>query len=150
MVYGSSLKYLRNSEQAEEVTQEVFLKVYSKIQTLKSSSHLKGWILRITANMSCDFYNKQKKANEIQSKMKEELKVEKSIAQKEEGDPKMDLLRAALTSLSAEDNEIMMMHYFSELKVAEVAESMNMGVSAVKMRLHRGREKILSIMEQGK
>ena len=55
LVYNLALNYLHNTEDAEEITQDVFVKVYQSIENFKSNSSLKTWIYRITINQSLDF-----------------------------------------------------------------------------------------------
>jgi len=55
LVYNLALHYVQNVEDAEEITQDVFVKVYNKIDTFKSQSSIKTWIYRICINQSLDF-----------------------------------------------------------------------------------------------
>ena len=63
LVYNLCLNYLQNTEDAEEVTQDVFVKIYQKQQDFKNQSSLKTWIYKITINQCLDFLKakKQKK-----------------------------------------------------------------------------------------
>jgi RNA polymerase sigma-70 factor (ECF subfamily) len=142
IVFNSSLKYLRNKEAAEEISQEVFLKIFSKINTLKDYDNLKGWILRITANACSDRYRKRKRKNELQEKVRVELKIETDFKETNKENDQTEFLREAIDQLNSLDREIVMLHYFSELKINEISEQINLGKSAVKMRLYRSREKL--------
>ncbi|MFA7273923.1 MAG: RNA polymerase sigma factor [Crocinitomicaceae bacterium] len=62
LVFNLALHYVQNTEEAEEITQDVFLKVYEKMNRFKEESSLKTWIYRITINTSLD-YIKAKKRN---------------------------------------------------------------------------------------
>ena len=55
MVYNLSLQYVWSAEDAEEITQDVFLKVFESLGKFRSESHLRTWIYRITINTSLDF-----------------------------------------------------------------------------------------------
>lgn len=55
MVYNLALNYVQNVEDAEEITQDVFLSVYEKLDTFQAQSSHKTWIYRITINKSLDF-----------------------------------------------------------------------------------------------
>jgi len=54
-VYNVALQYVQNREDAEEITQDVFLKIYEKAQLFRQESNIKTWIYRITINSSLDF-----------------------------------------------------------------------------------------------
>ena len=55
MVYNLALQYVQNLEDAEEITQDVFVKIYENLNSFQKKSSLKTWIYRITINQSLDF-----------------------------------------------------------------------------------------------
>ena len=59
LVYNVALNYLQNSEDAEEITQDVFVKVYQSISKFNNNASLKTWIYRITINESLDFIKRK-------------------------------------------------------------------------------------------
>jgi len=61
MVYNLSLQYVWSAEDAEEITQDVFLKVFESLGKFRSESHLRTWIYRITINTSLDFLKAKKR-----------------------------------------------------------------------------------------
>lgn len=61
MVYNLCLNYLQNSDDAQEVTQDVFVKVYKKLDTFRQQSSLKTWIYRISINQCLDFIKAKKR-----------------------------------------------------------------------------------------
>ena len=61
LVYNLALNYLQNTEDAEEVTQNVFVKVFQKQSDFKSQSSLKTWIYKITVNQCLDFLKAKKR-----------------------------------------------------------------------------------------
>jgi len=60
MVYNLSLTYVQNAEDSEEITQDVFLKVYQHLNNFEKRASIKTWIYRITINKSLDFIKAQK------------------------------------------------------------------------------------------
>jgi RNA polymerase sigma-70 factor (ECF subfamily) len=60
MVFNLALHYVQNIEDAEEITQDVFLKVFDNLHTFKKQSSLKTWVYRITINQSLDFIKGKK------------------------------------------------------------------------------------------
>jgi RNA polymerase sigma-70 factor, ECF subfamily len=61
MVYNLCLNYLQNTSDAEEVTQDVFVKVYQQIDNFKQQSNIKTWIYRISINQCLDFLKAKKR-----------------------------------------------------------------------------------------
>lgn len=57
LVYNLALHYVLNIEDAEEITQDVFVKVYQRLGSFKNNSSVKTWIYRITVNAAIDFIN---------------------------------------------------------------------------------------------
>jgi RNA polymerase sigma factor (sigma-70 family) len=60
LVFNLALQYVQNREDAEEITQDVFLKIHDKLNTFQQQSDIKTWIYRITINHSLDFIKAQK------------------------------------------------------------------------------------------
>ena len=69
MVFNLALHYVQNIEDAEEITQDVFLKVFDNLHTFNKQSSLKTWVYRITINQSLDFIKgkKAQKSNFLSS-----------------------------------------------------------------------------------
>jgi RNA polymerase sigma-70 factor (ECF subfamily) len=60
MVFNLALQYVQNMEDAEEITQDVFVKVFDNLNTFKKQSSLKTWIYRMAINQSLDFIKAKK------------------------------------------------------------------------------------------
>jgi RNA polymerase sigma factor (sigma-70 family) len=60
MVYNLALQYVQNKENAEEITQDVFVKIHEKLNTFLQQADIRTWIYRITINQSLDFIKAQK------------------------------------------------------------------------------------------
>lgn len=60
LVYNLALQYVQKKEDAQEITQDVFVKVHEKLNTFLQQSDIKTWIYRITINQSLDFIKAQK------------------------------------------------------------------------------------------
>ena len=67
LVFNLALQYCQNRQDAEEITQDVFVKIFDKWQTFRKDADLKTWIYRITINQSLDFlkYKQRKKRSFI-------------------------------------------------------------------------------------
>jgi RNA polymerase sigma factor (sigma-70 family) len=60
LVYNLAMQYVQNKENAEEITQDVFVKIHEKLNTFQQQADIKTWIYRITINQSLDFIKAQK------------------------------------------------------------------------------------------
>jgi RNA polymerase sigma-70 factor (ECF subfamily) len=65
MVYNLALQYVQNIEDAEEITQDVFIKVFDKINSFNNKSSMKTWVYRIAINQSLDFIKSKKSKKEV-------------------------------------------------------------------------------------
>ena len=146
LVFSVCFKYLRNKELSEDVSQDVFLKVYGNLSKLQNPKQLKSWMMRIAVNSCADQYKKRKKAQTISEKISLELKIEKEEVSNE--DPRMDLLREAIELLNENDKDLIMLHYFSDMRASEIAEEFQINESTIKMRLKRTRDKVMKIIHE--
>ena len=146
VVYNLSFKYLRNQEVAEEVTQETFLKVYAQLERLRDATQLKSWVLRIASNLCTDLFRKQSRRTELKTQYQSEEMLQATT--EEAADPRMEALKECMSILANRDQELIMLHYFSELTVKDLAEQLKLGVSAIKMRLSRCRDKLLACINK--
>jgi len=79
LVYNMALHYVRNVEEAEEITQDVFVKVYFNLSKYRFEADLKTWIYRITINASLDSIRKSKRGRSIFISWSEDEVSEKSL-----------------------------------------------------------------------
>lgn len=128
-VYRLALVYLGRPADAEDVTQEAFLRLLSRAPQFADEAHQRRWLLRVTANLCKDqlrgFWRRQVA----------ELEDTLPAAPPEE--------REALKAVMALPEHYRLpihLHYYEGYSVAEIAEILKLGQSAVKMRLKRGRE----------
>lgn len=139
MVYRLAMVYLGRHADAEDVTQEVFVKLLFKAPGFSDREHEKRWLLRVTVNLCRDqlkgFWRKRAVA------LEESYPVD---------DPADFGLADAIVRLPEKYKAVIHLHYYEGYAVAEVAEILKLSRSAVKMRLSRGRELLRMEMEDAK
>lgn len=130
--------YIRNHvnqiEDAEDLCSDVFIKIYSKIDTFDSSkASISTWIYAMTSNTVIDFY----RTNHIHSEIPEDLAEEKSLIEDEVlNNESLEILAKALKELSQEQRDIIVLRYYRGLTLQEVAAQMNLSYGVTKLR-HR-------------
>ena len=145
MVFSIALKILRNREDAEEVSQDSFLKAYESLGSFEKKSKFSTWIYRIVYNTSIS--KTRKKQLEfvgiddriITNYSEDEIHVD--VGQFEEVEKKK-LIDRALKQLPAQDNLLITLFYKAENSVEEISNITGMTESNVKVRLHRIRKKL--------
>ncbi len=134
--YRLAYSYTKNPEDALDIVQESIYKAISSLDTLEDPRALKTWFYRILVNTSLDFLREQKKINV----MDEEL-LEIHISGKEDLYPDIDLQKA-LDELPPAYRSIIVLRYFEDLKIEEVAAILNINANTVKTRLYTALKKL--------
>ncbi len=128
-VYRLAMVYLGRRADAEDVTQEVFLKLLSAPPAFADAEHEKRWLLRVTVNLC---------KNQLKGFWRQ-----RAVALEEDcpvDDPEAFGIIDLVTRLPERYKAPIHLHYYEGYSVAEVAEILKLSQPAVKMRLKRGRE----------
>ncbi len=141
MVFSIAYHFLRDRFAAEEVAQDVFLKLHAKLAALESADHVKFWLRKAASHRSID-YARRRRPGSVALEDAPELSVDG-----DPGDPMLrGRLRVLIASLPEAPRMVMVLRYQEELMPEEIARVMDMPVRTVKSHLHRSlamlREKI--------
>lgn len=133
--YRLAYSYVKNVDDALDIVQESILKAFSSLDSLKSSNYIKTWFYRIVVNTSLDFLRKQKRV----------VLDEGIISQYDSGatDEYQDIdLKEALEELPDKYRTVIVLRYFEDLKIEEIAEILEENISTVKTRLYAALKKL--------
>jgi RNA polymerase sigma-70 factor (ECF subfamily) len=132
--YRLAYSYVRNIEDALDIIQESIYKAISSLDSLKEFSYVKTWFYRIVVNTSLDFLRKHKKMVAVDDEV---------LATYDEGTaavyPNIDLQRA-LENLPVNYRSIVVLRFFEDLKIEEIAEILEENINTVKTRLYKALE----------
>lgn len=134
--------YLRDKTLAEDATQETFLKVYRGLDAFRGESSEKTWILTIAMHVCYDI-NHSAWFRWINLRVTPETLPERA-APAAEGD---DALAAAVMQLPRKLREVILLRYYEQLGVNEIAKALHISHSSVSGRLKRGRERLKKALE---
>jgi RNA polymerase sigma-70 factor, ECF subfamily len=143
-VYGLSYAMLLNFDDAEDVTQEVFITAYKKLHSLKKWDSFRLWLYSITRN-ACKIFirSKSKRPDKeyLEDKDTEILEKPSIDAYREDSDWKSlnDSLYEALNSLPEMYRQVLSLYYLSEMTSKEISESLVISPMTVLQRLNRAR-----------
>lgn len=146
-LYILAFRYVKNQEQAEEIVNDIFLKIWQEAARLTISQSLSHYLSRSIVNASLNHINKEKKEISRQDKY-----ISDFNESEEEGDEALLLeeqllkLEKALDQLPPQCKKVMMMSKFEKLKQQEIADTLNISIKTVKNHLTQGYEKIRSIL----
>lgn len=135
-VYRLALSRTKSAHNAEDITQDVFVKLISANKKFESEEHLKAWLLRVTINMTKDLFAS------AWFKKTSELDCDISYMPEEKSD-----LYYAVTALPIKYRTVIHLHYYEGYSVEETAKITGTTAGTVKSQLHRGRLMIKEIME---
>ena len=129
-VLGICLAHTKNFHDGEDIMQQVFLKAFTKLETLKDPSRVRPWLLRITKHACIDYYRKPKPPESIPND------VAAPCASQNE---RIVDLHKAISKLPEHYRETISLYYLDGRKCASVAESLGISEPAVRRRLVRAR-----------
>ncbi len=142
MVWQICFRYTDTNPEAEDLVQETFFRAYRGLKTFERRSSFKTWLHRIAINTCLNHLRSTRAAREAThvplEAVEETLEMDaptgglRRVEQREE-------LRAALSQLKVEDQEVLLMKDVEELSYEEIAHVLQIGVSAAKMRVQRAR-----------
>ncbi|MBE5968550.1 MAG: sigma-70 family RNA polymerase sigma factor [Lachnospiraceae bacterium] len=135
-LYRLAYSYVKNADDALDIVQESTYKAMVSIDTVKDPSCIKTWFYRIIVNTSLDFLRKRKR--EI---LLEEENWELLDTGSEDQYPDLDL-RKALEELSDNCRTIIVLRYFEDLKLDEIADILDENVNTVKTKLYKSLKKL--------
>lgn len=136
-------------EDAEELTQDVFLKAFQQLSSFKAESSFSTWIYRIATNLAISAV--RKKRNDV-------LRLDDSVfanlsdtqvdeALEDDSEEQMERLQQAMNQLEADERALITLYYLEEKTLAEVAFILGMTEGNAKVKLHRIRKKLYVLIK---
>lgn len=148
-VLNVSYRFVNNREDAEDITQEVFIEVHRSIDGFREDSKLSTWIYRITVSKSLDFLRKKnrKKRFGIMKYLTGEDELEEQIPSTDSVNPEKELenqdrinvLMNAISALPENQKVAFTLSKIDELSYKEIAEVLGSTISSVESLIHRAK-----------
>lgn len=154
-VFNTSLGLLQNREDAEDITQEVFVTVFQSIGQFKGDSKLSTWIYRITVTKSLEYIrtkNRKKRFGFIQSLFNNEGEIKKDLPHfhhpgvQLENKERAAILFKAIDQLPENQKTAFILHKTEDLSYAEISEVLNVSVSSVESLMFRAKQNLQKIL----
>lgn len=135
MVYRIALHCFGNVQDAEDMVQEVFLRLYTAERAFEGEEHLRRWLIRVTVNACRDVLRSPWRRRRAALG---ELPAEEMVFEQPE---QMELYREVM-SLSEKYRTVLYLFYYEELSVKEIGEVTGLRISTVTTRLFRARARL--------
>jgi RNA polymerase sigma-70 factor (ECF subfamily) len=149
LVYHTCLRMIGQVQEAEETCQDVFLRLYQKIDQFEGRSQFKTWLFRVVHNLCLtrrrNLAIRRERTTEIEA---EATRDEASRQQDAESDGSQEIsesVRKAISRMKPDDQEVIMLRFVSEMSIEEIADLLGTGLSATKMRLYRAMDRFKAI-----
>jgi RNA polymerase sigma factor (sigma-70 family) len=157
LVYNLAMQYVQSKEDAEEITQDIFVKIHEKLSTFQQQSDIKTWIYRITINQSLDFIKAQKSKKRWSffsalSLNDENKKIDVphfnhpgvEMEQKEA----LERIFKAINQLPDNQKTVIILLKIEQNTQAETAQIMNISTKAVESLFQRAKKNLETILTQ--
>jgi RNA polymerase sigma-70 factor (ECF subfamily) len=149
VVYNKCVGFSKSSDEAEDLTQDIFLKLFVKLSSFKGKSKFSTWLYAFTYNHCVNYVNRNT-AKKIEKKSVDATNIQDTGYTIEDSDAdinklKVSKLKEALELISPEERMILLLKYQDGLSIKELTGILNVGESAVKMRIKRAKEKLINV-----
>ncbi|MDG1285183.1 MAG: sigma-70 family RNA polymerase sigma factor [Flavobacteriaceae bacterium] len=148
-VFNTCLSFSNNNQEAEDICQDIFLKLLDKIHTFKGASKFSTWLYSFTYNHCVNYFHRNKVKKFEKNTSNIEQICNEVIAQSSDEDLvqmiKLEKLNEALELIPFEDKQILILKYQEFKSVKDLMDLHNAGESAIKMRLKRAKEKLIGV-----
>lgn len=148
-VYWMVRKIVIDHDDANDITQEVFIKAWSALDNFRGDSRLYTWLFRIAHNESLNFLKKKRRRyflpiNDVEGELAEKLESDPLIS----GDEIQLKLQKAILTLPEKQRLVFNLKYFEDLPYEEMAEITGTSVGALKASYHWATKKIENYLNE--
>src|SRR6266513_419185 len=146
-VFNVAYKFVGKHDEAEDLTQDIFLKVFKSLDTFDRRANFQTWLISVSRNLCIDHYRSVRRERETidrdvdASELMPVSKTQGQLARMEQRD-RVELLREAMSELPKTLRTAVLMRDIQELSYHEIAETLHLPEGTVKSRINRGRNEL--------
>lgn len=150
MVFTLAMKMLKDRGEAEEVAQDTFVKCYQSLARFKGESKFSTWLYKIAYNKCLDSLKRNKRyvipdsISAMEGKGGEELNALQQIAKKDRD----KAVQQAIRTLPEEEQLLILLYYFEELAIKEIAKIVHLSEANIKVKLFRSRKFLYELLDK--
>jgi RNA polymerase sigma-70 factor, ECF subfamily len=146
-VFNVAYKFVGRHDEAEDLTQDIFLKIFKSLDTFDRRANFQTWLISISRNLCIDHYRSVRKEREtidrgVDASELSPVSKDMSPAQALEQRDRVTLLRQALAELPDTLRTAVVMRDIQELSYQEIADKLRLPEGTVKSRINRGRTEL--------
>ncbi len=150
MVYTTALRLVANEAEAQDISQEVFLKAFERFEELSVSPTAGGWLRTVAKNLSLNhltryrarwhFFSEMNRHDEDESDFTANLPDTTPANDSLDQSERHRMLEDALQKLPSSQRVPLVLYHFEEMRYEDIAEHLGVSLSKVKTDIHRGRQ----------
>ena len=151
-VYNLALRISNNQEEAEEITQDVFLKIYNHLRYFQFRSAIKTWIYRITVNTAINASKKRSRELSRRADFNENIQygpASEVLKQRLDQEENEALISRLLKLLNPKQRACVVLRDIQGLSYKEIARTLGINLNTVRTRLKRARQTLLNARKRG-
>lgn len=149
-IFTVAMRVVKVREEAEEVTQDTFIKAYESLGTYRGDSKFSSWLYSIAYRKALDRVRKQKRNKELE--LIEEI-TERQLDEVEnalgflEAQERRQMINNCILKLPEQDAALITFYYFEEMSVKEIAKITELSEDNIKIKLFRSRKKLFNMLQ---
>lgn len=148
IVFSIALKVLKNRDDAEEMAQEVFIKVYQSIHTFKGNSRFSTWIYSVTYNHCISQARKKKYTVSSLDDARVADEADDFSFDGIDAEMRSRYLEEAMKKLPEDEYSLLILYYYEDQSVDEISRITHLSESNTKIKLFRARKKLYTILNE--
>ncbi len=148
MVYNLAYRMLGDEDAAHDMAQESFISAYGALRDFRFDSKFSSWLFRITLNKCRDVLRARKEMLSVDDIREITPSREQTPEQAASSHQTGDAVQQALGALPDDYREVIVLKHIEELDYREISDILGVGVNALKVRAHRGREMLKKLLEE--
>lgn len=153
VVYNKCYGFSKSKEEAQDLTHDVFIRLFVKLRMFKGKSKFSTWLYSFTYNFCVNYVQrntakKQEKNTVVTDVIKDEDTNVDEVDDASLFELKSEKLAKVLEIIDPNDKMILLMKYQDDMPIKEISEVLELGESAIKMRLKRAKERVIKTYNQ--
>lgn len=151
LIYTLALRMLKNREEAEEVSQDTFIKMYKSLSKFKGDSKFSTWLYKVAYNNCLDRIKKNKKQwNDvaIDEFTEHQIKTLDNALDTLVEEERQQTIQSCLHLLPSDESFLLTLYYYEDLSLEDISKIVGITANNVKVKLFRSRKKLTTILKQ--
>lgn len=151
MVFSLALKITKSREEAEEASQDSFIKAFKSLKKFKGDAKFSTWLYKITYNNCIDRVKKIARTyntDTIDEVNENKIKAIEDTLETIERGERAAVIKECMEALPEDERTILWLFYFEELSLKEIKDVTSYSESNIKVKLHRARKRLLAVVKK--